>query len=136
MQEPAQVSDAPPEVKEVDIVDVAGDPEKARLPFTKSFTITWRNPETGVVKVGTFTATRPNVGAIGQIAVFKAKLNGGMAIDPMADFTHMMRADLHYILTDVPDWWRPADFFTATPLREVWDHVVSWLHTFRPASAG
>ena len=136
MEEPAQAPPKLPEDNEVTIVDVAGDVEKAKLSFTKSFTIAWKNPETGVVKTGTFTATRPGLGKLGQIAVYKAKLNGGMVVDPLADFTHAMMADLTYILTDVPDWWKPDEFFTANPLREVWDHVVAWLNTFRSGRPG
>lgn len=119
------------EEKEISIVDVELDGEKAKLSFAKSFTATWKNLETGVVKVGTFTATRPGLGKLGQIAVLKAKLDGGMTtLDPMAAFTHTMMADLHFILTDFPDWWKPDEFFTASPLRQVWDHVGEWLQTF------
>lgn len=122
--------------EEVTIVDTAGDGEKSKLPFTKSFTVTWKNRETGVVNVGTFTATRPGLGVFGKIAVLKAKLNGGMTVDPMTDFTHTMISDLHYILTDTPEWWKPDEFFTADPLRKVWDRVVAWLNTFRPGRPG
>lgn len=115
--------------KELEIVDIDDDGSKKLVP-TKSFTVTWKNRETGVVKVGTFTATRPGLGKLGQISVLKAKLNGGEKVDYNADFVHGMMADLHYILTDVPEWWRPDEFFTANPLREVWDHVVAWLGNF------
>ncbi len=127
VEEPA----APAAPKEVEIVDVAADGTKAVVPFTKSFTVTWKNPETGVVKVGTLTAARPSLGKLGSIAVLKAKLNGGEKVDHQTDFMHAMMADLHYILVDVPDWWKPDEFFTANPLREVWDHVGAWLNTFR-----
>jgi hypothetical protein len=137
MEGPAQgTGPEKPSDPEIDIVDVKADVATATsISFTKSFVVTWKNSETGVVKVGTFTATRPGLGKLGQIAVFKAKLNGGMVVEPMADFIHGMRADLHYVLTDFPDWWLPDDFFTADPLRKVWDHVVAWLNTFRPRSA-
>lgn len=121
--------------KEVEIVDVAADGAKA-LPFTKSFTVTWKNLENGVVKVGTFTATRPGLGKLGKIAVLKAKLNGGEQVDPGTDFMHAIMADLHFILTDVPDWWRPDEFFTVSPLREVWDHVGAWLDNFHKRRVG
>jgi len=124
------------EEKEVTIVDVAGDAEKARLPHVMSFNVTWKNPETGVIKTGTFTATRPGLGTLGKIGVLRAKLNGGQAVDSMTDSNHTMMADLHFVLTDFPDWWRPDEFFTAAPLWEVWNHVNEWLRTFRPRSAG
>lgn len=129
----AKPPDPPPNVLE--IVDVADDGDKKLVP-TKSFTVTWKSKETGVVKVGTFTATRPGLGKLGQIAVYKAKLNGGERVDPNTDFMHAMMADLHFILTDYPDWWRPDEFFTADPLREVWDHVAAWLGNFRKKRVG
>ncbi len=137
MDGPEVVQEAPKKPEEVDIVDVKSDAATASsISFTKSFVFTWKNPETGIVKVGTFTATRPGLEKLGRIAVLKAKLNGGMTtIEPMADFTHAMMADLQYILTDFPDWWKPGEFFTADPLRKVWDHVVAWLNTFRPRGA-
>lgn len=127
---------AKPEEKEVTIVDVENDAEKAKLPYVKSFTVTWKNPETGIIKAGTFTAERPGLGKLGEIGVLRAKLNGGLTVDPMTDSNHAMMADLHYVLIDFPDWWRPASFFTATPLWEVWNHVNTWLATFRPRRAG
>jgi len=134
MGEQADATQATPG-DEITVADVPGD-EKAKLAFVKSFTITWKNRETGVVQVGTFTVARPGLGAFGKIGVLKAKLNGGMAVDPLTDFNHQMMADLHYILTSFPDWWKPDEFYTADPLRKVWDHVVAWLNTFRPGSAG
>jgi len=114
-----------------DVVKIVDTKDDKAVSFTKSFTVTWTNAETGIVNVGTFTATRPGLGAMGQIAVYKAKLNGGEKVDPMTDIMHQMMADLHYILTDVPAWWKPSEFFTASPLRDVWDHVVAWSSTFR-----
>lgn len=136
MQEKDAAGEQQPEDKEVTIVDVANDVEKAKLPYTKSFNVTWKNPETGIIKTGTFTAQRPGLGKFGQIAVHRAKLNGGMTIDPVADFTHMVMANLHYVLVDFPDWWRPDEFFTANPLLAVWSHVEAWLTTFRSGGAG
>lgn len=136
MEETSDTGEKKPAEKAVVIVDAAADAEKAKLPFTKSFNITWKDKETGIIKTGTFTAARPNLGKLGQIAVYRAKLNGGMAVDPMTEFTHAMLADLHFILVDYPDWWRPDTFFTADPLREVWDHVGAWLNTFRGGSQG
>lgn len=118
-----------PTAKELEIVDVAADGSK-KLAGAKSFTVTWKNPETGVAKVGTFTATRPSLGILGKIAVLKAKLNGGERVDFQTDFMHTMMAELHYIITDAPEWWKPDEFFTADPLREVWDHVGAWLNNF------
>lgn len=115
---------------EIEITDVVADSDKP-LRLVKSFTMNWKDSETGVVRVGTFTATRPGLGKLGQIAVLKAKLNGGEQVDPMTDFVHQMTADLHYVLTSTPDWWKPDEFFTAQPLRKVWDHVGAWLNTFR-----
>jgi len=134
-QEPSAQAE-PPKDKEVVIVDVAEDVEKAKLVHTKVFTITWKNRENGVVKTGTFTATRPGLGTLGKIGVLRAKLNGGLPVDQMTDSNHSMMADLHHVLTDFPDWWRPDEFFTAAPLWEVWSHVNSWLATFRPRNPG
>lgn len=136
-QTEASPEDKKSEEKEVTIVDADSDAATANsVSFTKSFVVTWKNPETGATKVGTFTAARPNLGKLGQIGVLRAKLNGGEKVDLDTDFTHSMMADLHFILTDFPDWWKPDEFFTASPLRYVWDHVVAWLNTFRPKRAG
>lgn len=124
-----------PDDKSIDIVDAADDGKKT-VAFTTSFTMTWKDRETEVVRVGTFTATRPGLGTLGKIAVLKAKLDGGEKIDPMNSFSHQMIADLYYILTDVPDWWKPDEFFTADPLRAVWDHVGAWIDSFRKVRAG
>jgi hypothetical protein len=132
--EPEQVSTDIDLARPVEIVDVAGDSDKT-ITFTKTFTVTWRNLETGRVKTGAFTARRPALGHLGQIAVLKAKLNGGMAVDPETDFYHEMMAGLQVILVDFPDWWTPADFFTADPLRKVWDHVRSWIDSFHSKRA-
>lgn len=127
---------APAEDKSIVIVDVKSDDDKKTVHSTISFTMTWRNQETGHVKVGTFTAIRPNLGALGRIAVLKAKLNGGEQVDAQTDFLHDMMATLQVLLKDVPDWWTPSDFFDARPLREVWDYVQRWIENFRTRRAG
>lgn len=119
-----------PSKDEVAIVNAETDASK-KMQFTMSFTVTWKNMETGVVNVGTFTAVRPNLGKAGQIAVYHAKLNGGEKVGVDTDTMHYMMAALRYILTDVPSWWKPDEFFTASPLRDVWDHVAAWLQSFR-----
>lgn len=121
--------------REVVIADLTGTDGKT-IQSTTSFTVTWRNPETGKVLVGTFTARRPSLGQLGQIAVLKAKLNGGQNVDNQTDWLHDMMAGLQVCLVDFPDWWKPADFFTADPLREVWDHVRSWADSFRNKRVG
>lgn len=134
-EEGSAAAEPAPPPRPVAIVDVADDAGKT-ISLAKSFTVTWRNPETGHVKTGTFTARRPSLGHLGQIAVLKAKLNGGERVDPQTDFYHEMMASLQIILSDFPDWWAPADFFTADPLREVWDHVRSWIDSFRNKRVG
>lgn len=124
-----------PSPKDVEIVDIANDVSKT-IVLEKSFTVTWKNPETGEVKVGTFVAKRPALGTLGKIAVMKSKLNGGEKVDEQTDWMHGMMADLHFILTDYPDWWRPDEFFTANPLRDVWGHVVAWLRNFQSRRVG
>ena len=141
----AAVAAAPPpdpdvqksaEERERDIViaDVIGDGKT--IQFTTSFTMTWKDKETGRVHVGTFTAQRPSLGQLGQIAVLKAKMNGGEKVSHDVDFLHEMMSSLQVILTDVPDWWAPNDFFTADPLREVWEHVRRWVDNFRKPRVG
>lgn len=124
---------------QIEIVDADLDSAKVSdfdKKFARSFTVTWRNKETGIINTGTFTARRPTLGVLGRIAVYKAELNGGKQLDPTTEFLHQMMADLHFILVGFPDWWRPGDFFTADPLREVWDYVSGWLNTFRGGGAG
>lgn len=125
--------EAPPS-KDILIVDVAGSGKT--LNMTTSFTMTWKDPDTGKVKVGTFSARRPTLGDLGRIAVIKSKLCGGMPVDPQAEFIHEMLSDLQVILTDTPEWWAPHDLFDARPLREVWDHVRSWIDSFRKGRVG
>jgi hypothetical protein len=117
--------------KTVTVVDTSADETNKSFSLTKSFTVTWKNLETGVVKTGTFTAKRPGLGAMGRIAVLKAKLNGGETVGTYVDSLHEMLAELQVILVDYPDWWTPDDFFTTDPVVEVARHVRSWLTTFR-----
>jgi hypothetical protein len=120
--------------REIVIVDLAGDGKTIQA--TTSFTMTWKDPETGRIHVGTFSAQRPSLGQLGQIAVLKAKMNGGEKVDAQTDFLHEMMSSLQVILTDFPDWWKPNDFFDARPLREVWDHVRRWVDNFRSKRMG
>lgn len=115
----------------VTIVDVSGSSEGKTISFTTSFTVTWKDEETGAVKIGTFTARRPSIGGYGQMAVIKAKLNGGQQLDVVSDEIHQIMAELQVILVDYPKWWTPDEFFTTTPLLAVSRHVRSWLNTFR-----
>lgn len=131
--EPEQGEETPKEERDVVIADLKVD---KTVDFTTSFTMTWKNPETGVVKTGTFTAKRATIGDLGRIAVLKAKFNGGEKVDAQNDFFHEMLAGLQVILTDFPDWWTPADFFDPRPLREVWEHVRRWHDTFRNRRVG
>ena len=133
--EPQTEAKPPDPPKPVEIVDVAGDAGKT-ISFTKSFTMTWRNSETGHVKAGTFTVRRPTLGDLGRIAVLKAKMSGGEKLDAQTDFYNEMMASLQVVITDAPDWWAPADFFTADPLVEVWNHVRSWIDSFRSRRVG
>ena len=121
--------------RDIVIVDVVSADAKT-IQSTTAFTMTWKDKETGRVHTGTFTAQRPSLGQLGQIAVLKAKMNGGEKVGPDADFLHEMLSSLQIILTDFPDWWKPHDFFTADPLREVWDHVRRWVDNFRSKRVG
>jgi hypothetical protein len=132
---PTKAEPKPVEEREINIVDLTGSDGKT-IQTTTSFTMTWKDPETGRINSGTFTAKRPSLGTLGQIAVYRAKLNGGQQVDPQTNFLHSMMADLFYILTEAPDWWQPDTFFTANPLQEVWDHVRSWLDSFRKPRLG
>jgi len=123
-----------PENRDVAIAELVGDAKS--LQTVKSFTVTWKDPETGRVYSGTFTAQRPTLGQLGQIAVLKMKLNGGEKVGTQTDFMHQMMADLQVILTDFPDWWKPHDFFTADPLHEVWEYVRRWVESFRNKRVG
>lgn len=129
-----QGEEAPKEERDVVIADLNVDGKTVE--YTTSFTMTWKNPETGVVKVGTFTAKRATLGDLGRIQVLKAKYNGGEKVDAQTDFTHEMLAGLQVILTDAPEWWTPTDFFDPRPLREVWEHVRRWHDTFRNRRVG
>lgn len=127
--EPEQGEDVPKEERDVVIADLKTDGKT--VDYTTSFTMTWKNPETGVIKAGTFSAKRATLGDLGRIAVLKAKFNGGEKVDAQTDFTHEMLAGLQVILTDFPEWWTPSDFFDPRPLREVWEYVRRWHDTFR-----
>jgi hypothetical protein len=125
-----------PEDREVRIVDVVATGEK-KLDFTTSFTVDWEDPETGKKLSGTFTATRPTLGLVGQIAVIKARLNGGEDnINPQVDFMNEMIAYLQVTLIDTPTWWKPSAFFSVTPIQSVWDWVRKWQDSFRNRRVG
>lgn len=123
----------PADERAVVIVDIE---DEKTIQSTHSFTMTWNDTESGKVRTGTFTAKRPTLSQYGQIAVLKAKLNGGEKVADDIDFLHEMIASLQIILTEFPDWWKPQDFFDADPLREVWDHVRSWSNSFRNRRLG
>lgn len=130
---PAEAPKDPAPAKPVAIADIAGEKD---LRLTKSFTVTWRNDDTGHVHTGTFTARRPTIGAIGRISVIHAKLNGGENIDPISNDIHRRMAELQVILTEFPPWWDPESLYVVDPLIEVSSHVRSWLDSFRGRGNG
>lgn len=113
--------------------DIRDQPSKdeLKLETTKTFTVEWNNPETGITYMGVFTAKRPTLADAGQIAIIKARLCGGERVDADIDFVNEMIAYLQVVLTKFPDWWTPHEFFDASPLRKVWDHVRGWQDSFR-----
>lgn len=117
----------------VTIVDIQQSEDK-KLSFTHSFRVDWVDQETGQTNTGTFTCRRPTIGMIGEVAIIKARLNGGENVGRDVDFLNEMRAFLQVVLTKTPDWWKPDEFFEAAPLRKVWDHVRSWQDSFRNRS--
>lgn len=117
----------------ITIVDVQQADDK-KLNFTHSFRVDWKDPETDELNTGTFTCRRPTLLMISEIAIIKARLNGGEQVGRDIDFMNEMRAFLQVVLTKTPDWWKPDDFFDAAPLRKVWDHVRSWQDSFRKRS--
>ena len=121
--------------EEVKLVDVTSTSDK-KLEFTKSFRMEWRNPETDELLVGTFTCERPNLRKIGEIAIIKARLNAGERVNVDIDFLHEMFAYLQVVLTSVPEWWKPDEFFDASPVRKVWDYVRAWQESFRKKPVG
>jgi hypothetical protein len=114
----------------VEFYDVKSEGSK-KLEFELTFGMRWKNPETGEVLEGTFTARRPTLRMLSEIAVIKARLNGGERIDIDVDFLNEMLAYQQVVLTKYPDWWKPDEFFDATPLRKVWDRVRGWQISFR-----
>lgn len=127
-------AEKPKQEFDVVIVDITNDGKTVQS--TTSFNMTWTDKETGKIHTGTFTARRPTLGQLGQMAVLKVKLNGGENVDQRTNFLHEMISSLQVIIIDAPDWWTPNDFFTADPLSAVWDHVRSWLDSFRSRRVG
>lgn len=122
--------------KEVTIVNVKGDSGEKTLETELTFTMDWVDSETGKKVSGTFTAQRPNLGAVQRIAVIKARLNGGERVTADIDFLNEMMAYCSVVLKDTPKWWTPETFFTADPVRAIWDHVRSWENSFRNRGVG
>lgn len=121
--------------EDVEFFDVqSGDAKK--LEMSLSFRMDWRNPETGEVLSGVFTAQRPNLRMLGEIAILKAQLCAGQSIDANVDFLNEMMAFCQVVLTKKPDWWKPEEFYDATPLRKVWDRVRGWQLSFRERAVG
>ena len=118
----------------INISDVETSADK-KLSFTKTFFFEYKS-EDGTRLAGQFTCQRPNLGALGQLGVIKARLNGGEKIHASLDFLHEMLAYCQVTLTETPDWWQPADFYDADILRSVYDHVRSWEDSFRKRSVG
>lgn len=119
----------------IDINDVATGDEK-KLSFTKTFFFEYKSPEDGSRMAGQFTCQRPTLGAIGQLGVIKARLNGGQQVHPQIDFLHEMIAYCQVTLIETPDWWNPEEFYDANILRAVYDHVRSWEDSFRKQRVG
>lgn len=118
----------------ITIAGVEATSSDAKLDTTHSFTIEWVTPEKRLV--GTFACQRLKLGMIGEIAILKARLNGGERLDRETDFLHEMMAFLQVALTDSPNWWVPSDFYDPAILRKVWDYVSKWQATFRGPGVG
>lgn len=119
------------EIHDVDVKNVAD-----RLgPPQKTFTVAWTDHANNRV-VGTFTAVRPNIAQVGQIAITRARLNQGERLDPSTDYLHQVLAFLSVTLKDPPKEWQPDLLFDVSPIIKVHGHVEAWLKTFRGSSLG
>lgn len=111
--------------------DVADADTPKTLKFSKTFHFEYTSPEDGKLYAGQFRCQRPNIGAVGQLGVIKARLNGGERVGAAIDFLHEMLAYLQVTLTETPEWWTPEEFFDAHLLRQMYDYVRHWEDNFR-----
>lgn len=59
---------------------------------------------------GNFVFLRPTIANLGNIARYKATLNGGANnIDPNIDFLHEMLAQLRFTIIEAPAWWKDSN---------------------------
>lgn len=133
-QEP-DIKPVPKKFESIDINDVDTDAEK-KLTFEKAFQFEYKNPEDGKLLSGRFVARRLSIGALGQLGVLKARLNGGERVEGMIDFLHEQLAYLQLVLIEVPTWWSPADFYDLDIIRSIYDHVRHWEDNFRKRRVG
>ena len=120
-----------PEEKSIDFTDVDPAELEKKLAFTKSFMISYKNPDDGRTYSGRFTCKRPTLGDVTQIGIIKSRLLMGEKLNRELDYMNEMLAYCQVCLTEVPDWWNPEQSYDPALLVKVYEYVRHWESSFR-----
>ena len=76
-----------------------------------SFSINTEGTDTKQRFTGNFTYKRPNIRLKSDISKMTARLNEDLQnLDEDVAFLHFVLSTLRYTLTNMPDWWKEADY--------------------------
>jgi hypothetical protein len=113
---------------------------------TKTFTVSWRNPGTGVIEDGQFTTRKLSIRDMSQIGTKTAQLSGGMhcvrddngvatgqGIDEETEFANKMIAHLEISLVQKPVWFNLSEMWDLDLLHEVYGEVAKFEGSFKSA---
>lgn len=120
-------------VKVVDLKKTGGK-EAADLPPSKTVLHVEYKDDDGHLYTGDLTVKRLTLDDIRRSSIRKAELNGGMpveSIDVAMRNINAMLAHLEVAVIKSPEWWKPADFYSADPLAEVYEGVMAFERSFR-----
>lgn len=115
----------------IKFIDVPLKEGEHRSPYVKVFHIEYRNPDDNALYTGVMTARRLTISAYAEQGVQKARLNGGLNVQPLTDFTNEMRSYLAIALASTPDWWNLDESYDLMLMRAVYDYVLAWEGSFR-----
>ena len=115
-----------------DVTEEGAAKEAASISYTNSFVAEWTDPNTKILKVGTFQHHRLTVSELGQVGVQKAFLNGGQdTVDGTTSYLHEMIAHCRIALDDSPEWFDMDKLYDTAVLRTVYAKLRDWEATFR-----
>jgi len=104
--------------------------EAQKLVFEKDFHFTYTD-DSGKVFEGDFLIKKMSLTAIGKVGVIKARLNGGMNVEPHIDMLHQWMAQCQVSMLKAPDWFNFDKMQDMHLLGRIHDEVVKFENSFR-----